>query len=741
MNLRDRTGRFALLAFRLSLALRRFSPTRRSQAFGTPGNAITSIVVINLDRQPDRWRRMRAELGRLRAWDGRPFLAMVKRLAAIDARDQRRTAPTADVDPLYHIRDQLFVQPDPRLSTCFDDDEPIRMTPQEIAVARSHIEAWKHVAEGLHGSVLILEDDVYFARRGTRLIDRGWREACGEGGSATAPDLMYLSYLDAGGSAGRADVGRHVFRPTRGLWHLSGYVLSREGAAKLLHAMPVVGPVDLWINRRFSEMIVVALAEPAILQRPDGGSDNAYSILPYLSRAGVVDAVSAPESPKVAANGPVFAWNAPGSLDALGMALSMLGFRVRSGQRPLARSEYRTLLDGGEPIFDAYVDAVVPEADLVKLAYARSDLRFIVQAVEGTSLPRNDGSTSSRAASSDLPADRALTLSARSDDAASWHEICRFLGRDVPDSPFPVGVDRSRALFSLNEEPGRDPGRADDATLAIDASPWVLPSAAGWTPRLGQNAEGAYARGGNELLLASLNASCPSLRALSETFPGNLAHFDPECVAYGAEGVDLTIVNRPGVVRRFRSGSLTTVDAYRYGRFEVEMKATKGLGLVTGFFLHRARPRQEIDIEVVGGDPSRLLLNVFFNPGDEGANMEFGYRGTPVRVDLGFDASEAFHHYAIEWSQDGVLWLVDGEVVHRRKSWDPTPIPHLPMRLHLNLWASGSVQLAGRLRPQDLPARSTFRNLAITNRDEGWQGHERRLHHLASETLGMTREA
>ena len=76
--------------------------------------------------------------------------------------------------------------------------------------------------------------------------------------------LLYLSYADADGTAARADVCEALFRPVRGLWFLSGYVLSREGAAKLLRAMPVVGPVDMWMNFRFEELASVEQATCAI---------------------------------------------------------------------------------------------------------------------------------------------------------------------------------------------------------------------------------------------------------------------------------------------------------------------------------------------------------------------------------------------------------------------------------------------------------------------------------------------
>jgi beta-glucanase (GH16 family) len=72
-------------------------------------------------------------------------------------------------------------------------------------------------------------------------------------------------------------------------------------------------------------------------------------------------------------------------------------------------------------------------------------------------------------------------------------------------------------------------------------------------------------------------------------------------------------------------------------------------------------------------------------------------RPDQVTIDLGFDATEDFHLYAIDWQPDHVAWLVDGRIVHERVGWDPTPIPHLGMRLHANLWAPRSEGLAGRI--------------------------------------------
>ena len=52
--------------------------------------------------------------------------------------------------------------------------------------------------------------------------------------------------------------------------------------------------------------------------------------------------------------------------------------------------------------------------------------------------------------------------------------------------------------------------------------------------------------------------------------------------------------------------------------------------------------------------------------------------------------SKALHQYTIEWDPCEIRWFVDRKLVHRRAIWHPTPIPHLPMTLHVNTWPTRS---------------------------------------------------
>lgn len=701
MNLQDTFGWIRAGVFRtLNAALSRL-PGGSVKAFGPDPGQIGSIMVINLERQPLRWRRTLRELNRFRTASGASLTSITKRLAAVDARDGREVASTADVDPEYILGDQLYVQPDERLELCFGVHQPVTMTRQEVAVARSHIEVWKAVAAGNDQHVLILEDDIWFRLGARSAIDRGWKASKNRFPGAEGPELLYLSYMDAEGTAGRRDVCRDLFRPERGLWFLSGYVLSQQAARKLLLAMPVKGPVDMWINRRFDDLRTLALSKPAILQRRDGGSDNSYSVMPYLARAGVIDADAIAPPPKVDV-GQLFVWCGKDAKESIAMALSMLGLRVRvfdTCEKKISAQNLPTILSD----FDALIDPQI-EADLHGKLATDPRIKYLLDS-SGRCCLDLSGS----------PQTYHSTISCCKTDAERWGILCNLLGLTKPVDAYPVGTPSEWRLFR-DDRNNTDLMSKSVGMLAplSDNSAWALKPAPGWPanpePHLSTLTK-------NDIPIDPVfGCDLNYFDIMEETFPGNLASFDRQGISRDRELATLTLKASmaPRFSRPYRSGALASPTIYQHGRFEADIKATCGCGLVTGFFLHRANPRQEIDLEITGDDPTSVLLNVYFNPGDAGTSAAYGYRGSPCRIPLGFDASTEFHRYSIEWKPDSITWAVDGCVIHQRGSWDPTPIPHLPMKLHFNLWTPRSRELAGHLDPARLPAASTIRNIRIT---------------------------
>ncbi len=699
MNLNEAGGLLRALAFRVARAAIGVVPGGRISAFGDEPGRIGAILVVNLDRQPRRLRRTMRELRRFRTHDGRPLTSLARRMRAIDARNGRDVASTADVDPLYRLGDQMFVQPDAALADCFGPDEPVTMTRQEVAVARSHIEAWKGIAEGSDEHVLIVEDDIWLMPDAAAAIDAGWKAAW-QRCDADGPDFLYLSYSDAGGTATRMDVCEALFRPERGLWFLSGYVLSRRGARMLLRAMPVNGPVDMWMNYRFAELGAFALSAPAIGQRPDGSSDNSYSVLPHLARAGIVDA-DAVEAPRRGATVGVVAWTARGERDGLAMALSILGLRVRGfvGDEPtIEADELRTLLE----TWDALVDPPLSRSAWDRIrSYHGVKVLFEPEASREAEWQALGGWTSDP-----------NVLTGSRWDGASWRPLCDLLGVNEPTESFPLGP--LRAWRTFGDDRGAEAnggGPAAGSSGAIDDSPWVVPPSGDWpaAPRGRRSLQPAEP----PLMTAPMTSATSLMAAEAGSFPGNLAAFTRDRVVHGPHGAELMLSVSDDGGRPYRSGAFASARSFTHGRFQAEIRAARGRGLVTGFFLHRHGPRQEIDIELTGDDPSCMLTNVYFNPGDEGAGLSYGYRGSPCRIELGFDAAEDFHLYTIDWRPGCISWSVDDVLVHQRRSWEPTPVPHLPMRLHGNLWAPRSNELAGRIDECVLPSTAGFRNLSI----------------------------
>lgn len=714
MNLSKPLRSAARLLHILFLQCRSRLPRQRCHAFLETSDAqqsgIGPIFVINLDRQPNRWTDMVRELDRILDAAGKPLSERVVRYAACDAQaDPPEFLDGTDVDPIYTLGDQLFVEPQPHaVPDAFDLERPIRMTQAEIAVACSHIGVWKAIAQSSSSYALVLEDDVWFKRGFGRILDHAWREM--ENASQASPrfDVLYVSYGEVRYGAPKELVSKNVFRPERGLWYLSGYVLSKQGAQALLDLLPCRGPIDLWINHKFQELRVRALRRSVINQRRDLHSTNSYSILPALTKIGVLDSGDAALFHRRPSHSPIFAFGPPGSgLSSLAMALSMLGYRCCSDFDDIPECEFESLLAGGsDRIFDAYVNIGSLETQVQVLTQRYPKAKYIVIDDEARFADHHIGTR--------LDALEADVLHLHREQASSWRALCEHLRLAPPDAPYPTL--RDLGLRRHRRTPPRTTVTPSARRLRHDPSPWIAKPRAGWAGVSASAFEGQEPSASLRVSFEDDFAQLRSARWLlrNDTFPGNLGLFRPANVTAAASGgLSLAVIEEPLGVRNLSAAAISSRASFLFGRFEVTLQATNVPGLVTGFFLHRDSPRQEIDVEILGNQPDRLLVNVFYNPGAEGAKFDYGYRGTPAIIKLGFDASKALHRFTIEWDPCEIRWFVDQKLVHRRATWDPTPIPHLPMMLHVNTWPTRSRELAGRLALRALPASALVHRVAV----------------------------
>lgn len=707
MNLASPWRTSSKLLFRFAMNFRRFLPKKRSQAFGSMNALdpkIQHIYVINLNRQSNRWTEMKKELSHILDCSGRELWSLTKRHIAVDAMDfTHEPQKDTEVDPTYSLADQLFVEPQPEtLPSQLELSSPIQMSRPEVAVARSHISIWKKVANGEYEHVLILEDDVWFQSDFASHLDQAWNEIKTDTKSF---DILYLSYVEVKHGAPKTFLSNNVFRPVRGIWYLSGYVLSRAGAQKLLELLPCKGPVDLWINHQFKSLNVLATRRSVINQRRDIGTTNSYSILPALTKIGAITSEGASLFHLRPSKTPVFAFGPKESgLTSLAMALSMLGYRCSSDLESLPDPELERVLAGtDERIFDAYVNIGTLEKRVHELIHLYPQAKFIF-----TSNNLKTGDDLDIAKNLDK-VDFAILNSKTTN---KWKVICEHLSCPPPACLFPELADLGQRYLltekieSYPKEKYKIPKR--------DKSPWVVEHYKWW-----QGIRSSLSKDDQSANMTSIkiNDSLSSLDTRfwflrDDTFTGNLALFRPSNIKFcPSKGATFYIKKDFLGVREYSAAALTSRNQYLYGRFEAVIQASNTPGVVTGFFLHRDSPRQEIDIEITGNKPNRLLVNVFYNPGCNGTKFDYGYRGAASFIDLGFDASKSEHKYRIEWEPSELRWFVDDKLVHRRAEWAPTPIPHLPMSLHVNTWPSNSKELAGKLTSNELPATTLVRSV------------------------------
>lgn len=117
-----------------------------------------------------------------------------------------------------------------------------------------------------------------------------------------------------------------------------------------------------------------------------------------------------------------------------------------------------------------------------------------------------------------------------------------------------------------------------------------------------------------------------------------------------------------------------------YGKVTIEMSAPSVAGVVSAAILIgvytlfeadfelkllTAEQSDEIDIELVGGDPKAWQTNVFA-PAPQDQEPLWGVFGT-VEDLLHPSTIDQFHKYTIDWNADRIIWSVDGTAVRTLK--------------------------------------------------------------------------
>ena len=151
----------------------------------------------------------------------------------------------------------------------------------------------------------------------------------------------------------------------------------------------------------------------------------------------------------------------------------------------------------------------------------------------------------------------------------------------------------------------------------------------------------------------------------------------------------------------YRSGELRTIDAYRYGRYEVRMKSAAGDGVVSSFFTYRdywaegltgSQHWNEIDWEYLGNHNDKAQTNYITQ--NEWNHVQL--------ITLDFNPHDGFHVYAFEWTPDYLAFFIDDELVRYDNSYIIDSLYHY-QKIMMNIWQPTYVEWVGEFDPDILP--------------------------------------
>jgi|GEM_PF-3552457 len=152
----------------------------------------------------------------------------------------------------------------------------------------------------------------------------------------------------------------------------------------------------------------------------------------------------------------------------------------------------------------------------------------------------------------------------------------------------------------------------------------------------------------------------------------------------------------------YKGAEIFTNESYLYGKFEMKIKAAKGSGQLSTFFLYRNNSEQkttlweEIDIEIFGKNTTDFQSNVIIEK-QEGKKLM-----TEEHHSMAFDLSADYHIFVVEWTPDSISWYVDSVLLRTEKDYAKNCTD--PMSIRFNHWAVNITSWVGSFDTSVLPS-------------------------------------
>ncbi|KAI8388635.1 concanavalin A-like lectin/glucanase domain-containing protein [Radiomyces spectabilis] len=134
--------------------------------------------------------------------------------------------------------------------------------------------------------------------------------------------------------------------------------------------------------------------------------------------------------------------------------------------------------------------------------------------------------------------------------------------------------------------------------------------------------------------------------------------------------------------------TFNSTDYMQFGKFSATVKSAPVGGAITAIILIGDNG-DEIDYEMLGGDPNHVQTNYFY-----GDDIVYGVNGDIHKVPK--DITENFLTYTVTWSPSKIEWSINGKTVRVKKQTETCSkgeckYPTHPMRIQVGLW-DGSFQ-------------------------------------------------
>ncbi|KAK0457798.1 glycoside hydrolase family 16 protein [Desarmillaria tabescens] len=139
-----------------------------------------------------------------------------------------------------------------------------------------------------------------------------------------------------------------------------------------------------------------------------------------------------------------------------------------------------------------------------------------------------------------------------------------------------------------------------------------------------------------------------------------------------------------------KGATINSTEVFVHGKVSFEVSAPTVAGVVTAVILVGSDSLDEIDVELLGGDPDHWSTNVFvFLPG-ETEPMYGKYASTERVSDSGGSIAQK-HTYSIDYDPGRIVWSIDDRVVRTlTKEQADERYPTHRVRIQFGIWdASG----------------------------------------------------